>query len=83
MDAVAAEFDKEILEADLKPLTPRMKAMDDAMRGRGRPRVGKGARRINLTMEMDLLRRVDSMAAHTGKSRSQIIARGVMKLLEE
>ena len=83
MDAVSAEFDKEILEEDLKPLTPRMKALDDAMRGRGRPRIGKGAKRINLTMELDLLRRVDSMAARSGKSRSQIIARGVMDLLSK
>ncbi len=43
----------------------------------GRPKVGKGAKRVLLSIEGGLLHQIDRFAANTGISRSQLFARGV------
>jgi membrane protein involved in colicin uptake len=70
-----------------RPLTPAQRAMFDEMgmgsRGRGRPKKGKGARQISVTMESDLLSRVDRFARTQGMSRAQLIAKGVEILISK
>ena len=80
LDAEVARFDHEITEAPMKPLTPRMKK---ALRRskRGRPKIGRGARRVLITVERDLLSRADSYAKSNGMSRSELIARGLKSVL--
>jgi metal-responsive CopG/Arc/MetJ family transcriptional regulator len=43
-------------------------------RKRGRPRIGLGFRRISVSMERDLLRRVTELARKRGLSRSKLFA---------
>jgi len=55
------------------------KAMKAALRGR--PRIGEGARRIQLTMERGLLNRADAYARKLGITRAQLVARSVETVL--
>ena len=73
-----AEFDAEREPAFLRP-PPGEKRRHDALlrkvkRGRGRPRVGAGSRRVQITMEGTLLDRADRFAKAHGLSRSELIA---------
>ena len=74
------EFDREMIPG--RPLTPRMKeALRRARNKRGRPKVGKGAARVLITVEKGLLGRADSFAKRHHLSRSQLIARGLEAVL--
>jgi len=81
--AATKEFDREFVFETFKPLTfaqrQRIKQAV-ARRKSGRPRVGQGAERINVTVERSLLSRSDAYAKRHGLSRSELIARG-LKLL--
>ena len=48
----------------------------------GRPVTGKGAKRVTITMERELLGKVDSFARRNKISRSATIANGVKALLK-
>jgi len=50
-----------------------------AKRGRGRPRIGKGARKISISLEGNLLERTDALAKRRGVNRSVLIAGFVEK----
>ena len=76
LDAEVARFDRDSPEG--KPLTARQRAqLRRAKRRVGRPIVGKGAERVTITMERDLLRQADKFARQTKMSRSELIARGI------
>jgi len=45
-----------------------------AKRGRGRPKIGKGARKISISLEGDLLHKADALARKKGMKRSELIA---------
>jgi hypothetical protein len=47
----------------------------------GRPKIGKGAKTISLTMEKDLLKRADAYAKQHGISRAKLVARGLESIL--
>jgi metal-responsive CopG/Arc/MetJ family transcriptional regulator len=47
---------------------------------RGRPKIGNGSERINITIERDLLARADAIARQRKIGRSEMIA-SVLKLL--
>jgi len=64
-----------------KPLTKKDREIHRRARLRGRPPVGKGAKRVLITMERGLLKRVDDAAMRWGMNRSQLIAQGVAALL--
>jgi hypothetical protein len=65
---------------EFKPLTPKDRALHRKAR-RGRPKVGKGAKRVLVTMERTLLKQADDYAKQAGLSRSQLIAQGVQTIL--
>lgn len=74
---------KSRLEDD-RPLTARdQKLLSQARRkaARGRPKVGAGSKRIQVTMEASLLDRVDKRAQELGMSRAGFLARAVRKML--
>jgi hypothetical protein len=48
----------------------------------GRPKIGKGAKIISLTVERDLLKQADALAKLEGISRAQIFARGLRSVLK-
>lgn len=47
----------------------------------GRPRIGAGAQRINVTVERSLLAQVDAFARKTGATRAALVAEGLRKLV--
>ncbi|HWB53067.1 MAG TPA: hypothetical protein VG722_02705 [Tepidisphaeraceae bacterium] len=47
----------------------------------GRPKVGKGAKTISLTVEKELLRKADAYAKEHGMSRAKMVADGLRKVM--
>lgn len=43
----------------------------------GRPKVGRGAKRVLVSVELGLLEKPDDFAREHGKSRSQLVAEGL------
>ena len=78
------EYDEPF--AALRQSTPLTLAMRAAHRraakhARGRPRVGKGAAKLYISMERGLLKEADSYARKHGLSRSQLIADGLRAII--
>ncbi len=53
-----------------------------ALKEGGRPRIGLGAQRLNISMERGLLSRLDAYARRHGMSRAAVLARSVQTLLD-
>jgi hypothetical protein len=61
-----------------RPLNAReRKLWELAKRGPGRPKIGKGAKKISISLEGDLLQKTDAVAKKAGVNRSELIARFV------
>lgn len=79
----AAQFDKEFLGSFL-PLSKEMRVQHARARTkRGRPKQGRGAKIVSVSLESTLLKATDSLAKRRGISRSQIIALGLIKMLKD
>src|SRR5437867_1664498 len=73
-------FDKEFVPT--WPLSKKIKrSFNKAKKKIGRPRIGKGARRVLITIERTLLRQSDAYARRKKMSRSQLIASSLRALL--
>lgn len=76
------EFDTEREPRFLKPPAAEKRRHDALVRKikrrRGRPRVGAGAERLQITVERSLLSRADRFARAQGLSRSELIAHGLL-----
>jgi hypothetical protein len=87
--AATKEFDAEHAGTPGRPLTPSMKvrnakavkAAKAIARKRGRPRVGKGAASVMVSLERGLLAKADALAEAQGMSRSEMIAQGLLLLM--
>src|SRR5271154_6488857 len=66
------EFDKHFAFLKGRPLTQAERAQERRLR-RGRPRLGKGARKISISIETDLLKQTDAYAKKAGLNRSRLI----------
>jgi hypothetical protein len=76
------EFDQEFVGEKSRPLTPEMvRRWERAKRKPGRPRMGKGAKVISVSVEKDLLARSDALARKLKIHRAQLIARGLRAVL--
>ncbi len=77
-----AEFDKEMVVIKSKPLTAEERAWWERVRRRpGRPRRGRGARVVSVSLEQELLARSDALAKNLGISRALLIERGLKAVL--
>ena len=84
-----AEFDaldayaKSITLDTLRPMSPDNRRKWEAARKGGRPRKAASERAVavQVTLAPKLLQEVDALADRTGKSRSQLIAEGLRKVL--
>lgn len=77
-----AEFDKEFVADTFGPLAPELaKRWERAKRKPGRPRMGKGAKVISVSVEGELLARSDALARRLKVRRAQLIARGLRAVL--
>jgi Ribbon-helix-helix protein, copG family len=69
------EFDEPLVIDKSRALTPAERTQwDRVRRKRGRPKVGKGFKRVSLSLEQDLLTRVTDLAKKRHISRSRLIA---------
>lgn len=77
-----SEFDKPLARDEFRPIAGRERQRRKrAVRGRGRPKVGKGSRPVQITVERGLLHRADRLARRIGVSRSELIGSGLRILL--
>jgi hypothetical protein len=75
-------YNREIPLSETRPLTAaERKRWEKAKKRMGRPKVGRGAKVISLSVERGLLERADAYAQRTGMSRAQLVARGLENIL--
>ena len=81
-------FNREIPASETRPLTPKEQAewrsfvrAAKAKRKAGRPRVGLGAQRVQVSVERGLLTRADAYARRNGLTRAQLVARGLKAVI--
>jgi hypothetical protein len=69
------QFDEPFVIDQSRPLTTAERDQwERVRRKRGRPKVGKGFKRVSLSLEQELLKRVTSLAKKRRISRSGLIA---------
>lgn len=68
----------EVPEADEQA---RLDQVMTRLRSRGRPRIGKGAKRVLVTIERDLLARADKFARKNGYTRAALIAHALHSVM--
>jgi len=65
-----------------RPLNAREREQWRRFKARaGRPKVGKGAKAISLTVEIDLLKKADAYAKRHGISRAKLVAQGLRAVI--
>ena len=84
-ERIVHQIESETPERRLARSRP-LNAHERARNGSGskswsRPKIGKGAKTISLTVERDLLKRADAYAKQHGISRARLIARGIQVIL--
>ncbi len=80
--AATAEFDRESVADTFGAMTPAQRSRWQKLkRGRGRPKVGKGAKTIALTVEGGLLQRADKVAKRRRISRAKLFGEALESLL--
>ena len=78
----AARYDTEMVIDEFGPAGPAAaRRWEKARRKPGRPRRGKGARVISVTVERSLLIESDRLAKSLGVSRAGLIERGLKAVL--
>jgi len=76
------EFDREMIaESFGTPTAEAKRRWTGARRKVGRPRLGRGAQVISVSVERALLERSDALARRMGVSRAGLIARGLKAVL--
>jgi hypothetical protein len=81
LDRMGAEAETLHFE-NTRPLTgDSRRALARAARKAGRPRVGAGAKRINITVEQTLLEKADAYARRHGLTRAAVVAKGLKKIV--
>jgi hypothetical protein len=81
LDRLGAEA-AELTFANTRPLTAEARrALTHAANKGGRPRVGAGAKRINITVEQTLLKKADNYARKNGLTRAAVVAQGLRKIV--
>ena len=82
LKAETAKFDQEFVVQESRPLNTEERLLwDRARRKPGRPRVGRGARVISVSVERDLLVVSDALARRLGISRASLVSRGLKAVL--
>ena len=66
---------------EFKPMTAADRRLHQRARRRGRPKIGRGAKRVMITVEMGLLKAADDHAKKIGISRSELVANGIRSIL--
>jgi hypothetical protein len=83
-ERIYQEIENESTEhmlARSRPLNARERAQWRRFQAKGRPKIGKGAKTISLTVEKNLLKRADAYAKRLGISRAALVAHGLQAIL--
>jgi len=75
------EFDREFIADKARLMTSAERADERRARRRGRPKIGKGAKKIHIPLERDLLKVADKIATRMGVGRSELIARALARVI--
>jgi hypothetical protein len=77
LTAATKEFEQPSkTNSGFRALGPKQRAQwNRVKRGPGRPKIGKGAKSVLISIERDLLKNADAFARQNKISRSQLIAR--------
>jgi S-adenosylmethionine:diacylglycerol 3-amino-3-carboxypropyl transferase len=68
------QYDAMVIDKT-RPLSAKeRKLWNQAKRGRGRPKIGAGAKKVSISLEGELLKAADAMAKRKGVNRSELIA---------
>jgi uncharacterized protein (DUF4415 family) len=68
------QYDAMVIDKTRPLNSKERKLWEQAKRGRGRPKIGKGAKKISISLENDLLHKADLFARKQGLNRSELIA---------
>jgi predicted HicB family RNase H-like nuclease len=83
-DAEVAPFNEELIAVRVgrKPSAETQKKLQRIIkRGRGRPKVGEGVKRVLVSVERSLLARADAAAKRRKISRAELVAEGLQMAL--
>ena len=70
--------------ADSRPMNPAERQRWNRIKKKmGRPKIGRGAKVVSLSIEADLLQRIDAYAKRHGLNRSELFIQGVRNLLPD
>jgi hypothetical protein len=82
-DAQVASYEKGTDPSDWHPLTPSQRRQWSRIKRKvGRPRVGKGAKIVPVSIERGLLKEADSFAKRHKLKRSQMVAEGLRLVMK-
>jgi len=82
LERATKEYEREFIIEESRPLSPEgEKLWRRAKNKPGRPRMGKGAKVISVSVEKGLLVRSDALARKLKVRRAQLIARGLRAVL--
>jgi len=77
------DLDEAFVIRKTLPLTTKDRALlARARRKPGRPRIGKGAKRVLVTVERGMLKRIDAEAKKAGLSRSAFLLAGAKAIMK-
>ena len=84
-ERIARQFDSETPQQSLarsRPLNAKERRQWRRFKAKmGRPKIGKGAKTISLTVEKELLKQADAYAKRHGISRATLVAQGLQAVL--
>jgi len=82
--AATKEFDEPFVADQSRPLTPaEQEDWQKVSRKRGRPKVGQGFKRVSVSLEQGLLKRVTDFAKKRRISRSTLVAKALEQALSQ
>jgi len=83
-EGVYRECDDPDVALRSRPMDPRMKKLWKRAKSKGgRPRIGRGATRVLISIERGLLEDVDAFARRRRVTRSQLFSEGVKSMLRK
>jgi len=77
-------FDEPFVVDRSRPLSPaERERWNEASRKRGRPKTGEGFKRVSVSLEQGLLKRVTALAKKSRISRSMLVAKALEQALAQ
>lgn len=80
--AATAEFDEEFAEDKFRPLTAAERRQWERAKRRGRPTIGKGAKKISISVEEGNLALIDRCAKVLMVTRSKLLTDGAIMIAQ-